>query len=844
MFRTTLCAGAALGALLAGPAMAQQTAAAPPPPAPVRAQAADQAIPDVIVSARRTDERLQEVPISITVLSPQQLENANIVNAGDLATYTPSLQADQRFGPENTSFAIRGFQQDAETSPSVGVYFADVPALRGAANGITGGDGAGPGTLFDLQNVEVLKGPQGTLFGRNTTGGDVLLVPKKPTGRFEGYLEVSGGNYNMNRVQGVINIPINDRIRFRGGVDYMDRDGYMENTTGVGPKDFNNIHYVAVRASVVVDVARDVENYSIFSYSYSDNNGLLPHVFECAQTGASAGFSSTFLCPSLAGKPGWSTDSLGNLTQGKNNFYKGTNNLTNPDVMNEQMQLINTTTWSIADNLTIKNIASYGQFHTNYRNNLFGDNSTVPGFFGPAGGTPFILVNSNPVPGSISGAEQTATEELQFQGRAFNDALTWQAGGYFADSLPIGPSDAFAAQFLNCSPTINFSTCYNPLPGILPGNINERIARQTFLNLAEYAQGTYKLTNQLKLTGGIRYTVDLTKAKALQVLYNEDSTGHVADVNPICIATPSGVPAPAAGGNINNCNQSLRQLSHAPTWLIDLDYTPIDRLLLYAKYSRGYRQGSINAFGPSGFQTFNQEKVDAYETGLKTSFGGFIPGTFNLAGFYNSLNNQQIQYVFEPAPGSPVSANANVVNVGASQIWGVEVESTLKPFQGFTVDFGYTYLNTELRSAPTINLPAGSVFGFASPSALVGGPLALSPKDKAVITATYVLPLDPGLGKIAVAGTMSYTGSQIIFPAGGAFPDPYGKLPPVTLFNANLNWTGMFGSKIDGSIFVTNLAGKKYYTYLSGGYLAYGFESGEVGEPRMFGVRLRYRFGD
>src|SRR6201996_240802 len=173
---------------------------------------------EIIVTARRIEERLQDVPISMTVLSQEQLTDRNVVNAADLAAYTPSLSVDTRFGSTNTAFAIRGFVQDVGTAPSVGVYFADVVAPRGAANNVAIGDGAGPGSFFDLQNVQVLKGPQGTLQGRNTTGGAILLVPQKPTGKLEGYVEGSIGNYDMKRIQAVVNVPLSDRARFRLGV--------------------------------------------------------------------------------------------------------------------------------------------------------------------------------------------------------------------------------------------------------------------------------------------------------------------------------------------------------------------------------------------------------------------------------------------------------------------------------------------------------------------------------------------------------------------------------------------------------------------------------------------------
>src|SRR5439155_10646687 len=168
--RLSVCLYHATGLCLAPPAFAQ----APAPPA----QAAKHEDEEIVVTARRREELLQNVPISITVYNQQQLDNRNITTATELATYTPSLTANARFGPDKASFVLRGFSQIDTTSPTVGVYFADVVALR-ANPGTTAGNGAGPGQFFDLQTVQVLKGPQGTLFGRNTTGGAILLVPNK-----------------------------------------------------------------------------------------------------------------------------------------------------------------------------------------------------------------------------------------------------------------------------------------------------------------------------------------------------------------------------------------------------------------------------------------------------------------------------------------------------------------------------------------------------------------------------------------------------------------------------------------------------------------------------------------
>ena len=193
----------------------------------------------IIVTARRVEERLQDVPISITVFSQQQINERNITTATELAAYTPSLASNNRFGPDKASFSIRGFGQLETTSPTVGVYFADVVAPRAAA-GTASGNGAGPGDFFDLQNVQVLKGPQGTLFGRNTTGGAILLVPQRPTDSLEGYIEGSIGNYDLRRFQGVVNLPLADTFKVRLGVDRQVRDGYLRNRSGIGPEDFGD----------------------------------------------------------------------------------------------------------------------------------------------------------------------------------------------------------------------------------------------------------------------------------------------------------------------------------------------------------------------------------------------------------------------------------------------------------------------------------------------------------------------------------------------------------------------------------------------------------------------------
>lgn len=231
LYKSSLCVTTALGLACTAPAYAEESA-----------QSA-QTMADIIVTARRVEERLQDVPISITVFNQEQLAQQNVFSGKDLATYTPSLSANSRYGADFASFALRGFTQEARTTASVGVYFADVVTPRTSGAASASGDGAGPGSMFDLQNVQVLKGPQGTLFGRNTTGGAVVLVPQRPTSKLEGYAETSYGNYDMRRLQAVVNVPVNEKLRMRAGMDWQKRDGFLKNISGVGPQDFADINY-------------------------------------------------------------------------------------------------------------------------------------------------------------------------------------------------------------------------------------------------------------------------------------------------------------------------------------------------------------------------------------------------------------------------------------------------------------------------------------------------------------------------------------------------------------------------------------------------------------------------
>lgn len=823
-----LLAGATLALSLAPGAMAQDHAGA---------QGDDL---DIIVTARRVEERLQDVPISVTVFNQEQLSARNIVSTSDLAAYTPSLTANTRYGPDKATFAIRGFTQEGPTSPSVGVYFADVVAPR--VNGSTpGGNGAGAGTLFDLQNVQVLKGPQGTLFGRNTTGGAILLVPRKPTSDFEGYLEASLGSYDLLRLQGVVNVPLAESVRLRLGVDRNTRRGYLRNRSGVGPRDFNDINYTAARASLVVDVTPELENYTIFHLTDSNTHGNIARLISCVrEPTARVGRQP------LTAQGG--CDQIDRQIARGDGYLDVENSAPNARTKVEQWQAINTTTWMANDWLTVKNIASYSEYRELTTANLNGDNAFVPaslvlnrgGSFinvptGSAAGANYWFTSFTPQNGHYTSSQRTFTEELQFQGSAFSGGMNWQVGGYLEISDPIGFSGTGSAVTLSCT-DIAAMRCTDVLGSINNSRIGalQLVQNATwYRNYGLYAQGTYDLSDSLSATGGIRYTIDRTRG-----------TGRNISVFFPALDTPVGTCRDSVHypGVITmdpaDCAYTARQNSKRPTWVLGLDYKPMSDLMVYAKYSRGYRQGNVNTAIP-GFETFGPEKVDTYEVGTKASFTGAVRGYLNLAAFYNEFSDQQIQASAQPRLGTGLPGANILVNAGKSRIQGMEADFSISPLSGLRFDGGYAYLDTKLLSINAPQPPASSPYATIISTVSAGSALTLAPKHRVTVTGAYTLPLDREIGEVTLSATFTHTSRQLLSQTNiNAF------LEPLSLLNMNINWADVGGSPIDIALFATNVTKKKYTTFINGAAASVGYESANVGEPRMLGVRLRARFGE
>jgi iron complex outermembrane receptor protein len=274
----------------------------------------------------------------------------------------------------------------------------------------------------------------------------------------------------------------------------------------------------------------------------------------------------------------------------------------------------------------------------------------------------------------------------------------------------------------------------------------------------------------------------------------------------------------------------MNQHSNATTGEFVLEYQATDNTNTYIKYARGYRQGQVNPRGFGFLQDFGQEQVDLTEVGLKTNWHGAMPGYFNIALFHNLFQNQQLQLSYFGG-SSPASG---ICSCGKSVIQGAELDGSVRLFEGFRLSGAVAYLHTDLKS---FGYPAQLdpvTYTIADPGANVDLPLAFSPEWKYSLTAAYTLPLPESIGEITLAATYSYTDSYYLRET---------VVPDYDLLNLNVNWNGLFGSPVDLSLFGTNVLENEYVVTNNNLNDSFGFTNAVLGEPRMYGMRLRYNFG-
>ncbi|WP_261388810.1 TonB-dependent receptor [Qipengyuania gaetbuli] len=891
----------------AGLALAPQTAFAQ------SADAADSGdveadTPVIIVTAQGRAQELADVPVAISAVSAETLENSGTTDIRELNQVAPSLLVSSTGNEANGSARIRGIGTVGDNpglESSVAVFVDGVYRSR-SGNALS--------ELGPIDRIEILRGPQGTLGGRNSSAGMLNIFTAPPSFAFEGHASASFGNFNALRFEGGVNAPLSDSIAARIDGVWFQRDGFYTDVTN--DTDVNNRDRYLVRAQVLFEPNDDVSFRLIGDYSKKDEaccaaTFVQPDFAQFARVspgldpfakpvGASPALTSTSN-PIVNVLLGLGQDPRG-LTQSTfdRNIYPTAGR--SYDGETEDYGISGELNWSLG-NVNFTSITAYREYANTQGSDT--DYTTVD-----------ILYRA---PGDNAGAREfaTFTQEFRLNGTAFNDKLDWLVGAYYAnedlqtrDNLRFGND---YGTFVSCRIALAINPALvNPAaqdclgatgrgalqaanggagafgaatPAILAGitnlsNVNDLggtgdVYNQTSENFAVFTHNIFHITDTLDLTLGIRYT---SETKDFDATFSNDNV--ICPQNRALLSSFLTTPlAGLAGGIIalscqGNSTAELDGVSLSDsrdedklTGTAILSWKPVDDLLVYGSYSRGYKAGGFNldrsALGnpvtlrvanldPAILQ-FDEETVDAYEVGLKYSGRRW---SVSLAAFRQEFSNFQLNtfngsvYLVQNINGCSTSlsggdrdASAATGACAADDVspgvvsQGFEFEASLSPIRDLTMTMGITHADTRFAD-DVVGSDAGAPLDPAL-RLLPGDNMSNAPAWVGTSSLTWTPPIGDsgmeGLFFINARMTSDYnTGSDLLY---GKEQDGY------ILVNGRIGLTNIADRfSIEGwvqNMFDVDYTQVAFNTPFVAPQQTY---SAFLAEPRTYGVTVKAKF--
>lgn len=760
---TTLASGFAFAALsLAAPAFAQDNE---------QASGQGSGGNQIVVTARRTEERLQDVPVAVAAFGADALTERRIESEIDLQVATPGLTVRQTGSSDQLNYAIRGQSIDSfsNSAPAVVAYFNDVPAGGGSAT-----------ALFDLESIQVLKGPQGTLFGRNATGGAVLYSSARPSHDLEGYARAGYGNYDSVHLEGAVNLPLGEAFAVRLSGLYRNRDGFQTNLlTG---EEANSIDAAVGRVSILIEPP-SMPFSNTFVFQRGDYGGRTGAT-KIANANGVNGAPDTYFDPitntvqplvtnfrdiyGVGGPgagvvPGFSSLDDFLLQQENIGFYEFYGNTSNRRD-GEQTLVTNTTVIELGSDMELKNIFGYNEVIQREETDI--DGSPYQ----------FLLIGGGPGPEDFGYTfdTQQISNELQLSGET--GALSYIVGGFISkdkirNRIPLFITPDLGAAFLG---PYDFTISYK--------------------SKALYGQLTYAITDSLNLTGGLRYTwedVDIVQA-ADSLLFTVDGS----------------------------------RSDSKPSWLVGIDYRITDELMVYFNHRGSWRTGGFNGTSAASFPvaaTFEPETTYDFEFGFKFAGDlGNLPAALNVA-----IYDQYISDV-QRAPYLNISALAG--NVNKARVTGFEADGNIELAEFLEVGGALSYTNARFTD------PRATVAG----ANFIFGPYADSPEWSGSLYARLSHDLADG-GELALRGEL-YSQSGFFYSNLNDTIVPNAEIDGYTLINVRAEWNDIGGSRFSASAFVQNLTNEEYLVGGFPLGAVTGQNSVLLGTPRMYGVDLRIDF--
>jgi iron complex outermembrane receptor protein len=752
-------------------------------------------IETVTVTARRRAEDEQKVPAEVTPISGEELRTTGTHSAIDLQTLAPSLTVSGSLGSRDTDvFTIRGQSQPfGGADPGVQTYFAEVPF-----------NASGRGTDYDLQDVQVLNGPQGTLFGRNTTGGAILFEPKRPDDQFGGYLDVSMTNYIGREAQAAVNIPLDDTLAVRVAGDIADRKGFTRDlSTG---EDLDNLDYQAFRVGVDWKPFRGFDNYVVFDYLNDSNHGTGAKLTGIAPESELIGIAEKFgldagtaaaevgaFYPELQGELAYQ-NSIGprKTTSSIPLFYR-----------RKSFGVTDIATYDITPNFHLKNIFGYRS------------DKEQPAFDYDGSELPILDI---PNPRTWESNSLQVTEEFQVLGE--NGNVNWIAGFYHELDHPGGYSeverDTFGGGTFGLLPPLSSTEIESLGNG---GSSNAVYGSATF-DAGVWVHG-------LSFTAGGRYTWDKKLASAR-----------------ICVIPEEGLACPyPLPGSFPYKLPTLRDSFHAPTWTLAANYQVTDDTMVYATYRRGYKSGGFNSGGVGGdLEEFKPEYLTDVELGTKNNWTILgVPGRTNFDvyyGWYQDIQKNDLVLVNDAPEFQGLSALT--FNAARATVKGLEFQSTFIPNENVELSIFYSYTDA---SYDKFLLP--DIIVDEMPVDVLdhkGDPFAYTPRNKLGVSGRFHLPIDPADGQPYVSAQW-YWQSKVWF-SDLSDEEPDASQKSYDVLNFRIDWDNFLGSPFDLALFANNVTNKTYKVAANALENEIGTTASIYGDPRIFGVEARVRFGE
>jgi len=730
---------------------------------------------EIIVTANRTESELSKTPVAVSVIGGDALISAGITNPTELADRIPGLSIDRANGLQVTIRGVSSTDNTEKGDPSAAFLVDGIYLARPQAQEVS---------FFDLERTEVVRGPQGTLYGRNTTAGLINVISARPEDEFSASLNAAFGDFSTQQITGMVNVPVSDAVALRAAINYDKRDTYLienpDNGFGSEPPKEN----LSARLSASFKFSESTELVLRGDFSQMEGD------FWREDTFSSATLSNLYevpLAPPAPGARGVDPRYIGGSSEDRRR-------LTYTDVRsfetdNDTWGVMAEFNWNLSDATTLTYLGSYREFE---RDEQF------PFYFGsPA---PDVHIT---VPALFTGSYDQNSHELRV---AFDgDRVDFQAGAYYFKET----SGIMLALLGLVAPNPGDDGYVYGFPQD-PTNSESR---------AVFGQGTFSVTDRFRLTAGVRYTED-DKSRV------GASISHRTLDEPLDFTASPANPAP---DSLNEAAVSYEKT----TWRAGLEVDLADKTLLYANASSGYKAGGFNDGCLAGETNCNApvspealfydpEELTAYELGLRTELGNMA--RIFAAYFHYNYTDLQLSQISNFG-GGPVQVTTNA---GEAEVDGVELEAQIQPNERNRIDAGVNWLDaryTDYAIVPGVN--------FA------GERLNRSPEWTVSLGYAHTVPLSSG-AKVVFDVHSRYVDEYFVLSSAlvAQFRQPSFTKSDVSIgYHANDNtwYVEAFGKNLEDEVTLGTAAISVAFPGLNNGTVS-------LGEPRTYGLRMGYRF--